>query len=85
TWRAEYDTHHRGTECSLQDFGFVSEETSHRYQWLRWVIERSMPLSEVDDERTRAMAKSRPTNSKAVKNDMIIVASNLGSVISEEM
>ncbi|ETO77498.1 hypothetical protein F444_07318, partial [Phytophthora nicotianae P1976] len=31
-----------------------------------------MPLSEVDDERTRAMAKWRATNSKAVKADMIM-------------
>ncbi|KAG6966181.1 hypothetical protein JG687_00005010 [Phytophthora cactorum] len=84
-FRAEYDTHHRGTERSLQDFGFVFEKTPHRYQWLRWVVERSMPLSEVDDERTRAMDKWRPTNSKAVKKDVITVAPNLGSVISEEM
>ncbi|KAG3111562.1 hypothetical protein PI124_g9339 [Phytophthora idaei] len=44
-----------------------------------------MPLSEVGDERTRAMDKWRPTNSKAIKKDIITVASNLGSVISEEM
>ncbi|KAG6946715.1 hypothetical protein JG687_00016556 [Phytophthora cactorum] len=84
-FRAEYDNHHRGIERSLQDFGYVCEETSHRYQWLRWVVERSMPPSEVDDEGTRAMAKWRSTNSEAVKKDMITVASNLLSVISEEI
>ncbi|KAG2790687.1 hypothetical protein PC129_g6863 [Phytophthora cactorum] len=84
-FRAEYDNHHRGIERSLQDFGYVCEETSHRYQWLRWVVERSMPPSEVDDEGTRAMAKWRSTNSEAVKKDMITVASNLLSVISEEV
>ncbi|ETP22338.1 hypothetical protein F441_04320, partial [Phytophthora nicotianae CJ01A1] len=84
-FRAQYNTHHRNPERPLEIFGFVSEETSHRYHWLRWVVERSMPLSEVDDERTRAMAKWRATNSKAVKADMIMVAPKLGSVIEEEM
>ncbi|ETP12745.1 hypothetical protein F441_11924 [Phytophthora nicotianae CJ01A1] len=55
--RAQYDTHHRNPKRPLEAFGFVSAETSHRYHWLQWVVERSMPLSEVGDERTRAMAK----------------------------
>ncbi|KAG6942245.1 hypothetical protein JG687_00019172 [Phytophthora cactorum] len=44
-----------------------------------------MPLSEVDDELTRAIFKWQPTNSKAVKADMITVATKLGTVIAEEM
>ncbi|KAG2784829.1 hypothetical protein PC129_g13388 [Phytophthora cactorum] len=44
-----------------------------------------MPLSEVDDELTRAIFKLQPTNSKAVKADMITVATKLGTVIAEEM
>ncbi|KAG6950673.1 hypothetical protein JG688_00014060, partial [Phytophthora aleatoria] len=36
------------TNGRLQDFGFVSGETSHRFNWMRWVVERNMPLSEVD-------------------------------------
>jgi hypothetical protein len=56
-FREQFAAHHRGTDQPLQEFGFVSEETTHRYHWLRWVVERSMPLSEVDDERTRSMSK----------------------------
>ncbi|ETM34173.1 hypothetical protein L914_18685 [Phytophthora nicotianae] len=56
-FRAQYDAHHHGPERPFQGYGFVSEETSHCYQWLRWAIERSIPLSEVDDERTQAMDK----------------------------
>ncbi|KAG6946268.1 hypothetical protein JG687_00016806 [Phytophthora cactorum] len=41
---------------SLQNFGLVSQETSDRFQWLRWVVERNMPLSEVDNELTRSMS-----------------------------
>ncbi|OWZ19011.1 hypothetical protein PHMEG_0006799 [Phytophthora megakarya] len=41
----------------LCDFGFVSEETSHCFQWMGWVVERNMPLSEVDNERTCSMTR----------------------------
>jgi hypothetical protein len=44
-----------------------------------------MPLSEVDDARTRSMSKWLPTNSKALKADMIAVAKKLRVVITEEM
>ncbi|ETP01333.1 hypothetical protein F441_21409, partial [Phytophthora nicotianae CJ01A1] len=81
----QYDARHRGAERLLQAFGFVSEETSHRYQWLRWVVERNMPLFEVDDEQTGAMSKWRPTNPKALKADMITVPSKVGAIIAKEM
>ncbi|KAG3108935.1 hypothetical protein PI124_g14441 [Phytophthora idaei] len=84
-FRAQYNAQNRGTDRPRQDFGFVSEAIYHRYQWLRWVVVRGMPLSEVDDELSRAMFKWQPTNSKAVKADMITVATKLGAVIAEEM
>ncbi|KAE9009836.1 hypothetical protein PR003_g12304 [Phytophthora rubi] len=76
-FRVQYATHNRGTVQPLQAFGFVSEETSHRYHWLRWVVERRMSLCEVDDERTRAMSKLLPTNSKALKADIMTVTAKL--------
>ncbi|KAG3212867.1 hypothetical protein PC129_g16185 [Phytophthora cactorum] len=39
----------------LQNFGFVSQEMSDRFQGIRWVVERNMQLSEVDNELTRSM------------------------------
>ncbi|KAG2778015.1 hypothetical protein PC116_g22924 [Phytophthora cactorum] len=84
-FRAQYNAQNRDTDRLLQDFGFVSEAIYQRYQWLWWVVVRGMPLSEVDDELTRAMSKWQPTNSKAVKADMITVATKLGAVITEEM
>ncbi|KAG6586936.1 Heat shock protein70 [Phytophthora cinnamomi] len=44
-----------------------------------------MPLCEVDDEKTRAMSKWRPTNSKALEALVIIVSAKLGVEISDEM
>jgi tRNA(Ile2) C34 agmatinyltransferase TiaS len=44
------------TDAPLSSFGFVSEATQHRYQWLQGVVERNMPLSEVDDPLTRSMS-----------------------------
>ncbi|POM81564.1 Hypothetical protein PHPALM_447 [Phytophthora palmivora] len=31
-FRGQYEAHHRDSDHSLQAFGFVVEETSHRYQ-----------------------------------------------------
>ncbi|KAG4041121.1 hypothetical protein PC123_g23355 [Phytophthora cactorum] len=44
----------------LQNFGFVSQEMSDRFQGIRWVVERNMQLSEVDNELTRSMASRDP-------------------------
>ncbi|KAG6612558.1 RWD domain-containing protein 3 [Phytophthora cinnamomi] len=54
----------------LQNFGFVSQETNHRFQWLRWVVERNLPITEVDDATTRSMSKWPPISSKSLKQCM---------------
>ncbi|KAF1775156.1 hypothetical protein GQ600_25243 [Phytophthora cactorum] len=55
---------------SLQNFGFVSQETSDRFQWLRWVVERNMPLSEIDNELTRSMSSWGAVSSRVLLNSM---------------
>ncbi|GMF41556.1 unnamed protein product [Phytophthora fragariaefolia] len=58
------------TNSPLSSFGFVSEATHHRYQWLQWVVEQNMPISEVDDPLTRSMSSWKPVASKTLKLDM---------------
>jgi hypothetical protein len=73
------------TDAPLSSFGFVSEATQHRYQWLQWVVERNMPLSEVDDPLTRSMSCWKPVSSKTLKLDMQRGAKNVGDVVEKEL
>ncbi|KAE8882624.1 hypothetical protein PF006_g28656 [Phytophthora fragariae] len=50
-----------------------------------WVVERNMPISEVDDPLTRSMASWKPVSSKTLKLDMQTCAPNVGGVIKKEL
>ncbi|KAG6950660.1 hypothetical protein JG688_00014067, partial [Phytophthora aleatoria] len=54
----------------FSSFGFVSETTQHRYEWLHWIVERNLPISEVDNPLTRSMSRLKPVSSKTLKADM---------------
>ncbi|ETO73329.1 hypothetical protein F444_10715 [Phytophthora nicotianae P1976] len=60
-------------------------ETNHRFQWLRWVVERNTPISEVVNDVTRSMSKWPPISSKALKACMHTVAKNVSVVIDQEL
>jgi hypothetical protein len=69
----------------LQAFGFVGEETSHLFQWVRWIVERNMPVHEVEDVLTRSMSKLRPVTAKAVKACMGGIAAEVGKLLRNEL
>ncbi|ETI54594.1 hypothetical protein F443_02618 [Phytophthora nicotianae P1569] len=73
------------SSSSLQAFGFVSEESSHLFQWIQWVVMRNMPVSEVEDDLTRAMSKLRPVTTKAVKKCMKGIAIRVGRRLEKEL
>ncbi|KAG6961193.1 hypothetical protein JG688_00009223, partial [Phytophthora aleatoria] len=73
------------SNAPLSSFGFVSEATQHRYQWLQWVVERNQPLSKVDNPLTRSMSCLKPVSSKILKVAMQKCAANIGAVIEREM
>ncbi|ETP09366.1 hypothetical protein F441_14768 [Phytophthora nicotianae CJ01A1] len=50
------------------------DETNHRFQWLQWIIERNLPITEVVNELTRSMSKWPPVFSKTLKKCMHTVA-----------
>ncbi|KAG2784122.1 hypothetical protein PC129_g572 [Phytophthora cactorum] len=70
---------------TLSSFGFVSETTQHHYEWLHWIVERNLPISEVDNPLTRSMSRLKPVSSKTLKADMQKVARNVGVLIEKEM
>ncbi|EGZ09678.1 hypothetical protein PHYSODRAFT_523900 [Phytophthora sojae] len=45
-YEATYASLQASSDRSLQAFGFVAEEASHLFQWVRWIIERNMPVHE---------------------------------------
>lgn len=73
------------TDAPLSNFGFVSEATQHRYQWLQWVVERHMPVSEVDNHLTRSMSSWKPVSSKTLKEDMKKCSESVGVLIESEL
>ncbi|KAE9319434.1 hypothetical protein PF008_g18272 [Phytophthora fragariae] len=81
-FRVQYATHNRGTVQPLQAFGFFSEETSHRYHWLLWIVERRMSLCEVEDESHVQVAPNQLQGAQGRHYDGDCKA---GGVITEEM
>ncbi|RLN57215.1 hypothetical protein BBJ28_00026336 [Nothophytophthora sp. Chile5] len=84
-YQDQFDAFQVNRSQPLHDFGFVSEKANHRFQWMRWIIERNMPLCEVDDKLTRAMSRLQPISSKTLKHCMEKVAIKVGSAVEEEM
>ncbi|KAG3063134.1 hypothetical protein PI124_g22253 [Phytophthora idaei] len=72
------------SDTPLSRFGFVSETTQHRYEWLCWIVERNLPISEVDNPLTRSMPRLKPVSSKTLKIDMQKVARNVGVLVEKE-
>ncbi|KAK1947457.1 hypothetical protein P3T76_001467 [Phytophthora citrophthora] len=72
-------------DSTLRDFRFVSEETSHRFQWMRWVVERNMLLSEVDNELTRSLSRWRSVSSCVLLDSMHDVAKKVGKLLEEAL
>ncbi|EGZ22004.1 hypothetical protein PHYSODRAFT_490227 [Phytophthora sojae] len=48
-YEATYASLQASSDRSLPAFGFVAEKASHLFQWVRWIIERNMPVHEVED------------------------------------
>ncbi|KAE9018110.1 hypothetical protein PF005_g8114 [Phytophthora fragariae] len=54
-------------------------------QWIRWVIERNMPVHEVEDALTRSISKLRPVTAKAIKKCTEGIAIEVGQKLGKEM
>jgi hypothetical protein len=70
---------------TLDAFGFVDEDTNNLYDWMRWLVERNLPLSEVEEKLTRELVRMRPTTAETLKRTMRKVAERVGNKISNEM
>lgn len=55
------------------------------YDWMRFVVERNLPLAEVESQLTRKLVNMQPTTSEVLKAAMRRVTHRVGVVVSEEM
>jgi hypothetical protein len=69
----------------LEVFGFADEATTNMHDWMRWVVERSAPISDVKCKLTRALVKMRPTTPETLKRCMQLVAERVGKMIGHAM
>ncbi|RLN48889.1 hypothetical protein BBJ28_00014648 [Nothophytophthora sp. Chile5] len=73
------------SDALLTNFGFISEATHQRYMWLQWVVERYLPVSEVDNPLTRSMSCWKPMSSKTIKLDIRMCSKNIGVLLEKEI
>ncbi|OWZ16447.1 hypothetical protein PHMEG_0009757 [Phytophthora megakarya] len=80
-----YATTLSSQDSTLRGFGFMSEEieTPHRSQWMRWVVERNMPLSEGDNKLTRSMSRWRSVSSRVLLNYIYDVVKKVGKSLED--
>ncbi|DAZ96558.1 TPA: LOW QUALITY PROTEIN: hypothetical protein N0F65_011235 [Lagenidium giganteum] len=78
----EFAEFQRRKLSSLDVFGFVDPGTCNMYDWVRWIVDRNLPLSEVEADVTRQVVKMRPTSVETVKMYMRRIAKSVGNTIS---
>ncbi|GMF52631.1 unnamed protein product [Phytophthora fragariaefolia] len=63
----EFKLHQSRQAGSLSAHEFVNPAAVNMYRRIEWVVDRNMPLGEVDNPLTRSISKLKPTCSKTLK------------------
>ncbi|RLN98007.1 hypothetical protein BBJ28_00014077 [Nothophytophthora sp. Chile5] len=66
-------------------FGFVDDITLNIYMWMRWIIQRNLPVTEVENKLTREVVSLKPISVRTLKAYMRFVATKVGEAIATEM
>ncbi|GMF63056.1 unnamed protein product [Phytophthora fragariaefolia] len=64
---------------TLDNFGFVTDYACTIYHWIPWVVERNMPIEEVDNKLTRNMSRWSSVSSRTLKKYMVLAGRAQGS------
>ncbi|OWZ14275.1 hypothetical protein PHMEG_00012277 [Phytophthora megakarya] len=67
----DYLAHGSSQAGNRHAHGFVNDKISNIYRWRSWVVDRNMPLSEVDHPATRSMSHLMPILSKTLKKYLV--------------
>ncbi|KAG2787317.1 hypothetical protein PC129_g21587 [Phytophthora cactorum] len=57
----EYAELEAAAASAIDMFGFVDDVTLTNYLWMRWVIQRNLPITEVENKLTRDVVTMKPT------------------------
>ncbi|KAE8909777.1 hypothetical protein PF005_g5920 [Phytophthora fragariae] len=66
-------------------FGFVKDFTPKIYLWMRWIITRNLPATEVENKLTREVATLKPIAVRTQKTYMLFVVGKVGQTVATEM
>ncbi|KAJ0391995.1 hypothetical protein P43SY_010487 [Pythium insidiosum] len=80
SYAADFDDLQRRGSATMDDFGFVDDRTSDIAKWMKWVVARNLPLSEVE---TRSVVTMQPITARTL--NPFHVTSKVGASISAEI
>ncbi|KAE9044802.1 hypothetical protein PR003_g4347 [Phytophthora rubi] len=66
-------------------FGFVKDFTPKIYLWMRWIITRNLPVTEVENKLTREVVTLKPIAVRTQKTYMRFVVGKVGQTVATEM
>ncbi|OWZ17609.1 hypothetical protein PHMEG_0008432 [Phytophthora megakarya] len=76
-YKTNYVAHTSSLAANLQSFGFVSDNIANIYHWKECVVDRNMPLSEVDHPLTRSMSRLKSLSPKTLKTYLSHIGTNV--------
>ncbi|DBA00185.1 TPA: hypothetical protein N0F65_007810 [Lagenidium giganteum] len=82
-FRARYSEYAAPQVKSLDAF-FIDEDTSNMFDWMRLILERNLPLCEVENPLTRSLLKIPFVTTEALKAAMQVVARRVGDAIANK-
>ncbi|KAJ0390995.1 hypothetical protein ATCC90586_010423 [Pythium insidiosum] len=85
SYAANFDDLQRRGSATMDDFRFVDERASDIAKWMKWVVARNLPLSEVETPETRSVVNMQPITARTLKKYMQHVTSKVGASISAEI
>ncbi|OWY94874.1 hypothetical protein PHMEG_00035274 [Phytophthora megakarya] len=84
-YETDYVAHTSSLAANLQSFGFVSDKIANIYHWMEWVVDRNMPLSEIDHLLTRSMFRLKLISSKTLRKYLSVATMAVKKVIAANM
>ncbi|KAG3078223.1 hypothetical protein PI124_g18575 [Phytophthora idaei] len=89
TTRVGYVEEYAGLQAAatstMDTFGFVDEVTLSIYSWIRWIIQRNLPITEVENKIAREVVRMKPTTVRTMKVYLLFVEGKVGQLIASEM
>ena len=85
----EYRSHFQATKSTtvgtLYSHGFIDENAHNLHDWVKWIIERNQPFSEVEDPMTRKLSRLEPICVKTLQQTMETLALAVETKIVKEI